>query len=60
MRNQAEVVTIEQEDMLSAKSLLGDGSPQVLLDTLVFISTYISLSMGESISSFIIGHLSFN
>ena len=35
-RKKAEVIGIDQEDMLWKKGLLGDLSPQALLDTLVY------------------------
>ena len=47
-RKKAEVIGIEQEDMLRKKGLLGDHSPQALLDTLVYyIGLYFAIRGGE-------------
>ena len=35
-KRQAEIITVEEEDTLWQRGLLGDSSPQALLDTMVF------------------------
>ena len=47
-RKKAQVISIEQEDMLWENGILGDHSPQALLNTLVYyIGLYFAIRGGE-------------
>lgn len=47
-KRQAEALTIDEEELLWEKGLLGDGTPQTLLDTMLFLNgLYFALRSGD-------------
>ena len=56
-RKQAEPLTREEVEILWEKGLLGDGNPQSLVDTMLFMDCYSHSGAGMSITNFAFIHL---